>query len=171
MARPVDPANAADRFRAFGSDLRLTRYVGTPSALPLDHADSWGTLDLALGAGGRGGLPLAAPRDLLTVAGRENLGQALILRLLTPLGDLAPLGHPTYGSRLTGLIGRTNDSRSRHLARLYVLEALAQESRVAKLLSIRVDPVAGQPDTLRIALSVLPRGDDQPLALALEVTL
>ena len=119
----------------------------------------------------RGGLPLAAPRDLLTVAGRENLGQALILRLLTPLGDLAPLGHPTYGSRLTGLIGRTNDSRSRHLARLYVLEALAQESRVAKLLSIRVDPVAGQPDTLRIALSVLPRGDDQPLALALEVTL
>lgn len=168
MARAIDPH---DRFGAFGSDLRLTRYVGTPSSLPLDSADSWGTLDLALGVGGQGGLPLATPHDLLTIAGRENLGQALILRLLTPLGDLTALGHPAYGSRLTTLIGRTNDSRSQHLARLYVLEALAQESRVAQVLAIEVTPVAGQPDTLRITLSVLPRGDDQPLALALEVTL
>lgn len=156
---------------SFGSDLRLTRYVGTPTSLPLDSADSWGTLDLALGVGGQGGLPLAAPHDLQSVSGRENLAQALILRLLTPLGDLAPLGHPEYGSRLTRLIGQNNDSRSRHLARLYVLEALAQEKRVAKVLAIDVDSVAGEPATLRIALSVLPRADEQALALALEVTL
>ena len=44
--------------------------------------------------------------DLDRLKGRENLAQALILRLLTPLGSLKGLGHANYGSRLHELIGR-----------------------------------------------------------------
>ena len=34
--------------------------------------------------------------DLATVGGRKNLTQAIIMRLLTTRGELAPLGHPLY---------------------------------------------------------------------------
>jgi phage baseplate assembly protein W len=159
-------------FRVLGSDLALTRYSGVASSVPLEFADSWGTLDLQVVPGGRGGLPAAAnSRDLSAVAGRENLAQALILRLLTGRGALAPLGHPDYGARLVELIGRLNDETTRNLARLYTMEALAQERRVVALLDLAVDTPDGQPDTIRIAFSVQPLDDDQPLALALEIAL
>jgi phage baseplate assembly protein W len=155
-----------------GSDLALTRYVGTPSAAPLASADSWGSLDLQVVAGGSGGLRLPGPvQDLGTVAGRENLAQALTLRLLTAQGALEALGHPDYGSRLVTLIGRSNDQPTRNLARLYVIEAVRQERRVQALTALSVTPAPGQPDTLQVALTVKPVNDAAPLSLTLEVTL
>ncbi len=163
---------AAQTYRVLGSDLALTRYTGVASSVPLDLADSWGTLDLQVVPGGRGGLrAVAEPRDLSAVAARENLAQALILRLLTRRGALAPLGHPDYGARLVELIGQLNNETTRNLARLYTVEAIAQEPRVQRLLDLAVDTPDGQPDTIRISFSVLPRDDDQPLGLALEVSL
>jgi phage baseplate assembly protein W len=159
-------------YTRLGADLALTRYTGVPGAVPLDSADSWGSLDLQAVPGGRGGLPQAvAPRDLGAVAGRVNLAQALVVRLLTPRGALAVLGHPEYGSRLPELIGGRNDVTARNLARLYTIEALSDERRVAKLLDLSIDTPEGQPDTLRVGFSVLPLDDDQPLALTLDVTL
>ena len=38
----------AKTYSRLGSDLALTRYVGTPSSVPLEVADSWGALDLAV---------------------------------------------------------------------------------------------------------------------------
>ena len=38
--------------------------------------------------------------DFRAVAGHDNLAQAVVMRLLTPRGELTPLGHPDYGSRL-----------------------------------------------------------------------
>jgi hypothetical protein len=35
-------------FTALGSDVALTRYIGTESSLSLDSADSWHGLDLAV---------------------------------------------------------------------------------------------------------------------------
>src|SRR3954447_18132522 len=99
-------------------DVALTRFVGTPAGVPLDEAHSWGTLDLAL-APRQVGIRATAP-GLAAVAGRANLAQALIVRLLTPRGSLAGLGHPAYGSRLGELVGRRNDVTARNLARLYV---------------------------------------------------
>ena len=164
---PAPPARPA-----IGSDLALTRYTGASGAAPLDAADSWGTLDLRVAPGGRGGLHQGQdPMDLAVVSGRENLAQALIVRLLTPRGALAPLGHPEYGSRITELIGRLNDETARNLARLYTIEAVAQERRVARLLDLAVSSVPGQPDTVQIHLSVLPVDGGEPLAIALEVTL
>jgi phage baseplate assembly protein W len=146
---------------------------------PLDSADSWGTLDLKVTPAVRSGVvrrvravPDAPPAmDIAVVSGRENLAQALVLRLLTPKGSLAPLGHPDYGSRLPSLIGELNTDTTRNLARLYTIEAIGQESRVRTLEELAVGTVADQPDTIRIALSVLPIDDDEPLALTLEVTL
>ncbi len=161
---------AEKTFQRIGSDLALTRYVGTTSATPLESADSWGSLDLRVVAGGdtrRNGDMIG----LGAVEGRENLGQALILRLLTLQGSLAPLGHPDYGSRLVDLIGRENSQANRNLARLYTIAGVAQERRVRQLLNLAVDPVPGQPDTIRISFSVLPLGDDDPLSLTLDVTL
>jgi hypothetical protein len=55
--------------------------------------------------------------DLGTFSDRENLAQALVLRLLTPRGSLASLGHTAYGSRLHELIGRRKTKALRNLWR------------------------------------------------------
>ena len=166
---------AARTFSILGSDLALTRFVGTPAAVPLDSADSWGSLDISVVPGGRGGLPAsssAVVQDLGRVDGRANLAQALILRLITPKGSLAQLGHPSYGSRLVSLIGELNNETTRNLARLYTLEALADERRVKQpVQNLNVLALDTSPDVLQISFSVLPIDDSDPLALSLEVQL
>lgn len=162
----------AKTYERLGTDLALTRYTGVAASLLLTEADSWGTLDLqAIPGQGTGLKRTTEVTDLGAVSGRENLGQALILRLLTRRGALAPLGHPDYGSRLVDLIGQMNNDTSRNLARLYTIEAISQEPRVRQLLDLRVETAAGSPETLRITFSVLPLDDDAPLGVALEVTL
>jgi hypothetical protein len=159
-------------YTKIGADLALTRATGTPSGVALEAADSWGSVDLAAGPGGRWARrPVADVQDLGVVEGRQNLGQALIVRLLTPLGGLTPLGHPGYGSRLVELVGRRNDEATRNLARLYVLQALAQEVRIHPPQDLSVTVAEERPDSVLIQLSVVPVGDDDPLALALEVAL
>jgi phage baseplate assembly protein W len=154
------------------SDLALTRYSGVPSSVPLEVADSWGTLDLQIVPGGRGGLQRRRDvSDVGAVEGRANLAQALVLRLLTAQGSLRELGHPEYGSRLVELIGQLNNETTRNLARLFTIQAVRQEARVRDLLDLSVQAVPGQPDAIRIAFSVLPVADDEALALALEVVL
>src|SRR6476646_8050572 len=78
--------------------------------------------------------------DFETVDGRGNLGQAVVLRLSTPRGELTELGHPEYGSRLHELLGAQNSETRRGLAKLFVLEALAQEPRIEKVIEVTVTP-------------------------------
>ena len=160
----------AKSYHRLGSDLALTRYVGTASAVALESADSWGSLDLQLSSGGitgRNGDALG----LGVVRGRQNLAQALMLRLLTKEGSLASLGHPRYGSRLVTLIGADNNATNRNLARLYTLDALEQEPRVREVLDLAVEAVPGQPQTIRISFSVLPIDGNDAFALGLELVL
>jgi phage baseplate assembly protein W len=165
-------AAAVTTHRKLGTDLALTRYSGAAGAAPLDAADSWGTVDLRVAAGGQGGLPQPqTPLDLATVSGRDNLAQALVVRLLTPRGALAPLGHPEYGSRLVELIGNPNNETTRNLARLYTIEAVAQEQRVQKLGALQVQPAPGRADTIQIGFSVTPVNNQEPLAVTLEIAL
>ena len=86
------------------------------------------------------GFGLVTAGDLETVAGADNLVQALLIRFNTPLGDLAALGHPDYGSRLHDLIGRSNDASTRNLVRLFALETLRQEPRVGRSRTSRSRP-------------------------------
>lgn len=78
--------------------------------------------------------------DLELTSGRENLGQAIVMRLLTPRGELAELGHADYGSRLGELIGTPNTDTRRSLAKLFILESLAQEPRIARVGTVEVTP-------------------------------
>ena len=94
--------------------------------------------------------------DFGIVSGLDNLGQAIILRLLTPKGELAPLAHPEYGSRLHELIGSQNTNTTRNLAKLYILESLQLEPRVQKVVQVIVTPAQGSRDRINIELAVLP---------------
>src|SRR5690349_5156340 len=75
-------------------------------------------------------------KDLSVASGAA--AQTLVNRLKTQRGELASLGHPEYGSRHHELVGEPNVERTRNLVKLHVLEALAHEPRIEKLLSVRV---------------------------------
>jgi len=96
--------------------------------------------------------------DYETVDGRDNLGQAVVMRLLTPRGELTELGHPEYGSRLNELLGAPNSETRRGLAKLFVLEALAQEPRIAKVEEVTVTPAVEERDLVDILIRVQPVG-------------
>lgn len=134
---------------------------------PFLAATSWDALDLTPTSQGA---DLAAKLDLQTVAGVDALRQALLLRLLTPLGSLAALGHPDYGSRLHDLVGTEFTDAARLLARAYVLQAVAQERRVERVLALTVErQEPSRPDSLRLSLVVQATGIADPVALGLEV--
>jgi phage baseplate assembly protein W len=126
----IDPAR-------FGIDLRLLPALGVP------RSDRDGGSDLQVGPG-------TAGSDLTRVVGVDCLTQALILRILTPLGALSPLGHPDYGCRLGELIGELNTEAVRGRAKVFVLQALAGEPRITRVL--RLDVVTSPAD--RTALEI-----------------
>lgn len=93
--------------------------------------------------------------DLDTYVGADNLVQALVLRLLTPQGELAVLGHPTYGSRLAELIGELNTETIRNRAKLYTLEALTADPRVKQVQSVIVKQSKRDRTQVDIAVKLL----------------
>lgn len=97
--------------------------------------------------------------DLGLVQGRDNLAQAIIIRLLTPRGELTPLGHPNYGSRLHEIIGRQNTDTTRNFIRLYILESLRQEPRIENVVAVQVDPYENHRDLVNVLLKVQPIGE------------
>jgi phage baseplate assembly protein W len=110
----------------------------------------WEDLDLATASSRvRGELVT----DLLPVAGAGNAEQAVIHRIKTVQGELADLGHPDYGSRHHELIGQPNNVRNRNLVKLYILQALAGEPRIRKVLKADVVPDP-QRDRVTIALTI-----------------
>jgi len=112
-------------------------------------------------------------RDLTLIGGRDNLGQAVLMRLLTPRGELAALAHPDYGCRIWDLVGRANTATTRNLMKLHILEALAAEPRIAKVEAVTVDDVPGTRGTVAVEISVTPAGATTPVVIGpftLEVT-
>lgn len=144
-----------------GTDLRVI--LGPPMA-----AHDSDALDLRLGAG-------VADRRLdgpELLSGRHNLGQALILRLLTPRGTLAGLGHAGYGSRLHELIGEPRTEASRARCKAYVLEVVAQEPRVDdSAVAFGFDLESEGPSELRFSLTVRPVDGSEPVTVGLGVEL
>ncbi|MBW4443407.1 MAG: DUF2634 domain-containing protein [Plectolyngbya sp. WJT66-NPBG17] len=124
-------------------------------------------IELTSGALGQTG------RGLATVQGRDNLAQAILNRLNTRRGELKTLGHSEYGSRLYLLMGEINNDRTRKLAEFYLRESLAQESRIAQIQSISIEPPsrsADKRDKLIMTLVIQPI-DDRAMTLSLEVEL
>lgn len=138
----------------FGTDLRLLR--------DLEHVKSSRDPGHDLAVRRR---PETGQVDLDTWSSVDNLVQALFLRFLTPAGELAILGHPDYGSRLHELIGELNTETNRNRAKLYVLQALAAEPRVQKVLSVKVTQSKRDRAQMDIDVSLLAINSDTPLNL------
>ncbi len=137
----------------WGSDLRLLRNLDYQT--DRDRGRDLGVITR----------PETRQRDLETLTGADNLKQALLLRFLTPAGELALLGHPQYGSRLFELLGELNTDTTRNRAKLYVLQALAAEARVKEILSVRVTQSASDRARIDISISLLAIDDDTVLNL------
>ncbi|MDQ3916560.1 MAG: hypothetical protein M3323_14715 [Actinomycetota bacterium] len=125
----------ADLVDLFGVDLRLLPFLDTLHS----NRDPGNDLGVTPSRGGH---------DLATLAGTDNLVQALVLRLLTPAGALADLGHPGYGSRLHELIGELNNATNRNRVKMFALQALTSEPRVKEVLSL--DVVQARDDRTRV---------------------
>ncbi len=109
--------------------------------------------------------PQTGQIDLQLITETDNLKQALLLRFLTSVGEMTQLGHPDYGSRLSELIGELNDQTNRNLAKMYVLQALAQEPRVQQVLEVTVRQNAARRDEMDISVSLLAINSQAPLNL------
>ena len=82
------------------------------------------------------------------------------------------MGHPDYGSRHHELIGEPNVDRTRHLIKLYVLQALRDEPRIERVLAVDVRAEHQPPrETVRITLALRVQGIAQPLNLVLPFSL
>ena len=101
--------------------------------------------------------------DLRTSSGRQNLGQAILHRLLTRRGELAELGHPDYGSRLHELIGEPNNDRTRDLVRLYAKECISQDPRIHEIVKLSVGTAADNPHIVLLDITVLPIKSNVPM--------
>lgn len=152
MSTPTVSGLGPRRGELFGNDLRL---LGD-----LEHAEQRERgSDLFVAprpqAVPPGGDPLASPQDLQRVEAVQDLQQALLLRFLTQVGELAHLGHPTYGSRLHELVGELNTETTRNKAKLYALQALADEPRVARVREVTVTTRPGMPTWIDIRAAVV----------------
>lgn len=109
-------------------------------------------IDVELGSD----LTLTLSGDLEIIGDEYNLGQAIVNRLRTRQGELADLGHSSYGSRLYELIGEPNNERTRELAKMYTGACVAQDPRVKEVLSVTVESPSDEPHRIDIRISVLP---------------
>jgi phage baseplate assembly protein W len=142
-----------------GQDLALGFVAdenGTTVAGPFSHPD------LQAVQHGRA-FPRAMDLDLVT--GLANFVQSLITRLETERGELAALGHPNYGSRHHQLIGEPNTEPNRNLVKLYVLECLKQDARIAAIDKIDVKPGQGREnkDKVEVTIALRVQGVASPL--------
>jgi phage baseplate assembly protein W len=150
---PRTAAQVDALFRRLGHDLRLD-WTGPGGAF------TNGDLAVDRRIGGR-----RARADLTVTAGVDSAVQLLVNRLMTRRGELAGVGHPDYGSRHHELVGEPNTERTRNLIKLYVLEALRREPRVAQVLRCTVRAFPRERGVVRIELVVRLIDAPQPLNL------
>lgn len=108
--------------------------------------------------------------DLQAPGGIDNAVQAVIHRIKTVRGELAELGHPEYGSRHHELIGQPNTVRNRNLVKLYILQALALEPKIRKVLKADIVPDP-QRDRVTISLTLSFIGSAGPTDLVIPFSL
>lgn len=109
--------------------------------------------------------PASSATDLEAVGGVANLQQALLLRFLTPRGEMADLGHPEYGSRLHELIGEPNTQTNRDRAKLFALQALLAEPRVDEVRQLKVTTRRDRPTLVHIEATLAVLDEDSVLNL------
>lgn len=135
----------------WGIDLRLLGNLDSQN-----DRDRASDLFIVETEGQLGGEVTVPPVDLEVLQGLDNLKQALLLRFMTPLGELAALGHSDYGCRLYELIGELNSEANRNRAKMFVLQALAAEPRVKEVRSVVVTQGRVDRTQIDIQVSIIP---------------
>jgi phage baseplate assembly protein W len=103
-------------------------------------------------------LNLSPSGDLDTIGEEYNLAQAIVMRLNTMQGELTELGHSSYGSRLSELVGEPNNERTRELVRIYALECVNRDPRVEEVVGISVEMLKDDLSRVDINISVRATG-------------
>jgi phage baseplate assembly protein W len=103
-------------------------------------------------------LNLSPSGDLDTIGEEYNLAQAIVMRLNTMQGELTELGHSSYGSRLSELVGEPNNERTRELVRIYALECVSRDPRVEEVVGISVEMLKDDLSRVDINISVRATG-------------
>jgi phage baseplate assembly protein W len=107
-------------------------------------------------------LKFSVNQDFDVVSGRNNLAQAITIRLNTHKGELMNVN---YGSELYKCFGEPKDDALKTRITGYVYEAMLQEPRVATVNSIVVTYPEDRPTEAEISLSVTPIESTIPLNL------
>ncbi|MFH7245302.1 MAG: GPW/gp25 family protein [Spirulina sp.] len=120
-----------------------------------------------------GGLDLGSDgnRDLGLATGYDNAIQALTLRLRVRQGELAPLGWPTYGSRLHELIGTPNTPPTHLKLMAYARAAITADPRVAEIVDIQTQVIPGERNTVRLLMDIRLIDSPTPLNLVFDLNL
>jgi len=106
----------------------------------------------------------------LPVSGKDNLVQALTMRLLVYRGHLEQLGHQRYGSRVAELIGEPLDRPNLELLRRYVRQALKEDPRVQEVTSLSVSARLDMPGAVDVRAGIRAiTGDEVELGLSLDL--
>lgn len=101
-------------------------------------------------------------KTLSTVTGYDNLVQALLVRLNTPIGTL--LLHPDYGNNFSDILGQSNTLSNVNKLQVGIEQTLRKDSRVSDVKIISTDVDDG---IVKINVSITPIGLDEQLQLYL----
>lgn len=105
-----------------------------------------------------------------TVSGKDNLIQALTMRLIVYRGHLEQLGHQRYGSRVADLIGEPMDRANLELLRRYVRQAIKEDPRVDEVTELSVTARPDVPGAVDVRARIKAiTGDAVELGLALDL--
>ncbi|NTX06910.1 DUF2634 domain-containing protein [Myxococcus sp. CA051A] len=128
--------------------------------------------DLRLKFNESGGVDLDWSTDdgATTVSGKDNLIQALTMRLIVYRGHLEQLGHQRYGSRVADLIGEPLDRANLDLLRRYVRQAIKEDPRVDEVTQLSVTARADVPGAVDVRARIKAiSGEAVELGLALDL--
>ncbi|WP_342374042.1 GPW/gp25 family protein [Myxococcus stipitatus] len=127
-------------------------------------------LRLAFSESGGADLDWSDHGGAATVSGKDNLVQALTMRLVVYRGHLNQLGHQRYGSRVADLIGEPMDRANLDLLRRYVRQAIKEDPRVDEVLELSVTARADVPGAVDVRARIKAiTGDAVELGLALDL--
>jgi phage baseplate assembly protein W len=126
-------------------------------------------LRLAFNDNGDGDI-VATGDEAGTVDGKDNLVQALTMRILVGRGEISDLGHSRFGSRVHELIGEPLDHTNLELLRRLVRAALKSDPRVTDVTRVVVTPRPGAPGAVDVDAAVKAvTGETVGLSLALDL--
>lgn len=104
-------------------------------------------------------------KTLSVVSGYENLVQALLVRLNTPIGTL--LLHPEYGNNFSDVLGQKNTVSNINKLQVGIEQTLRKDSRVS---NVKVQSTEVEGEVVKIVVIITPIGLDEQLELYLGAT-